>query len=71
MSDTQTYGYSLGPDRPVRDVGPSLGRTIDEAQGALWDTRATAQRAHVYRLADGWRFMGYVTYDGTFARIGA
>jgi hypothetical protein len=61
------YGYA--PEGRI-DVtllsARSLPKAITEARAELWDTRVQGDRARLYRRADGWRFIGIVTYDGRF-----
>jgi hypothetical protein len=59
------YGYSIGPNKRIVYVG-DLPKAITAAHAELWDTRAEDDKAHIYREADGHRFVGYVTYDGRF-----
>lgn len=65
MSDH--YGYSIGPKGRIVHVGHGLKRTCDAARLALQETGRENETAHIYRQADGYRFVGYVNLDGRFS----
>jgi hypothetical protein len=60
-----TYAYALPNEMaptPIR--ARSTGAAVSAVQAVLWDTHE--DKARLFRLADGWRFMGFVTYEGRF-----
>jgi hypothetical protein len=61
------YAYTLPHQiAPVPVQSRTFDKAIAEVRSELWDTRVQQDSARIYRLADGWRFMGVVTYDGRF-----
>lgn len=65
---TGHYGYSIGPKGRIVHVG-SAAKTLKAANEAMKSdqSRNPDVRAHIYRQVDGYRFVGYLREDGTFA----